>query len=87
MLIAGGVTGAVVRSIQLVVMLRLAGVGYPEMITPYRDFFLLSIPGLAVIIGALWIGDSEWITTGSLVLGGILYYALIIWKEQLFKNI
>jgi len=87
MLIAGGVTGAVVRSIQLVVMLRLAGVGYPEMITPYRDFFLLSIPGLAVIIGALWIGDSKWITTGSLVLGGILYYALIIWKEQLFKNI
>jgi len=86
MLIAGGVTGAVVRSIQLVVMLRLAGVGYPQLITPYRDFFLLSLPGLAVIIGALWIGD-KWITTGSLILGAIIYYALIIWKEQLLKNL
>ena len=85
MLIAGGVTGAVVRSIQLFVILRLAGVPWRERIAPYRDFFLMSLPGLALIIPTLFIGN-KWITTGSLVLGAVCYFGLTIWKEKLFKN-
>ena len=86
MLIAGGITGAVVRSVQLFVILRLAGVPWREGIAPYRDFFLLSLPGLALIGTALLFGN-KWITTGALVLGAACYFGLVMWKEQLFRKL
>ena len=85
MLIAGGVTGTLVRGIQLCVILRLAGVPWREWIAPYRDFFLISLPGLLPIIGALFLGN-KWITTGSLALGASCYFGLAIWKEKLFTR-
>jgi len=85
MLIAGGVVGALVRAIQLIVILRLAQVPWQEIFAPYRDFLILSLPGLAIIITGLWLGN-KWITTGALTLGGICYFGLIIWKENLFKT-
>ncbi len=84
MLIAGGITGAVVRGLQLVVILRLAGVPWREGIAPYRDFLLLSLPGLALVGAALPL-DNKWITTGALVLAAACYFGLAAWKEQLFK--
>jgi O-antigen/teichoic acid export membrane protein len=85
MLIAGGITGAVVRGLQLVVILRLAKVPWREGIAPYRDFFLLALPGLTLIGTALPF-DNKWITTGALVLGAACYFGLAAWKEQLFKT-
>ena len=64
MLIAGGIAGAIVRGLQLVVILRLARVPWREGIAPYRDFFLLALPGLA-LIGAVLFFENKWITTGS----------------------
>ncbi len=73
MLIAAGVTGAIVRSIQLFVILRLAGVSWRECIAPYRDFLLLSLPGLALIISALPF-DNNWGTT----VGAACYFGIAI---------
>lgn len=84
MLIAGGVTGTLIRGVQLIVILRLAQVPWQEMATPYRDFFLLSLPGLALIIAALFLGGM-WIITGALALGTIYYFGVTIWKERLFR--
>lgn len=86
MLIAAGITGTVIRAIQLVVILRLAGVSWRECMRPYRDFLLLSLPGLALIIAALLFG-SRWATTGALILGTACYFGLAIWKERLFGNL
>ena len=85
MLIAGGITGAVVRGLQLVVILRLARVPWREGIAPYRDFFVLALPGLA-LIGAALLFENKWITTGALILGAVCYFGLAAWKEQLFKT-
>ena len=85
MLIAGGITGAVVRGLQLVVILRLARVSWREGIAPYRDFFVLALPGLA-LIGAALLFENKWITTGALILGAVCYFGLAAWKEQLFKT-
>ncbi len=85
MLVAAGITGAIVRSIQLFVILRLAGVSWRECIAPYWDFLLLSLPGLALIIAALPF-DNNWGTTGALILGAACYFGLAIWKERLFRN-
>ncbi len=85
MLIAGGVVGALVRAIQLFVILQLAGVPLKERLAPYRDFFLLSLPGLAMIAVALYLGN-KWITTGTLVLSALCYFGLTIWKEKLFRS-
>ncbi|MCY4233460.1 MAG: oligosaccharide flippase family protein [Bacteroidetes bacterium] len=86
MLIAGGIVGAVIRAIQLVVILRLAHVSWNELLAPYRDFLILSLPGLVLIIIGLWFGD-KWFTTGALVVSGVCYFGLAIWKEKLFKGI
>lgn len=85
MLIAGGVTGTLVRGIQLCVILRLAGVPWREWVAPYLDFFLISLPGLALITIALFFGD-KWITTGALVLGTSCYFGLVTWKEKLLAR-
>lgn len=85
MLIAAGATGTSVRAIQLFVILRLAGVSWRESLSPYFDFLLLSLPGLAVITIALFL-DNHWITTGALALGAAGYFGLVVWKEQLFGN-
>ena len=85
MLIAAGIAGAIVRGIQLFVILRLAGVSWRECIAPYWDFLLLSLPGLALIIAALQL-DNKWGTTGALVLSAACYFGLAIWKERLFRN-
>ncbi len=85
MLIAGGITGAIVRAIQLFVILRLARVSWRECAAPYWDFFLLSLPGLALIIAAL-LFDNKWGTTGALILGAACYFGLAIWKERIFRN-
>ncbi len=86
MLIAGGVTGAAVRGIQLVVILRLAKVPWRKTIAPYLDFSLLSLPGLSLIAVALLLFEDNWITTGALGLGAVCYYGLTVWKEKLFQN-
>ncbi len=86
MLIAGGVVGALIRAIQLIVILRLAQVPWQELFAPYRDFLILSLPGLAIIMVGLWFGD-KWMTTGALAIGGLGYFGLAIWKEKLFKTI
>ena len=86
MLIAGGITGAVVRGLQLIVILRLAGVPWREGIAPYRDFFLLALPGLA-LIGVFLPFDNKWITTGALILGAVCYFGLAAWKEKLFGTL
>ena len=83
MLIAVGITGAVVRGLQLIVILRLAGVPWREGIAPYRDFFLLAIPGLA-LIGVVLPFGNKWITTGALILGAVCYFGLAGRKEKLF---
>ncbi len=85
MLIAGGITGAIVRAIQLFVILRLAQVSWRECAAPYWDFFLLSLPGLALIIAAL-LFNNKWGTTGALILGAACYFGLAIWKERIFRN-
>lgn len=85
LLIAAGVTGGVIRGVQLFVILHLAGVPWGERIAPYRDFFLLSLPGLLVIGSALFLGN-KWITTGALVLGGACYFGITIWRERIFRN-
>lgn len=85
MLIAAGITGAIVRSVQLFVILRLAGVSWRECVAPHWDFLLLSLPGLALIIAALQL-DSKWGTTGALILGAACYFGLAIWRERLFRN-
>ncbi|MXZ05216.1 MAG: oligosaccharide flippase family protein [Rhodothermaceae bacterium] len=86
MLIAGGITGAVVRGLQLVVILRLARVPWREGIAPYRDFFVLALPGLA-LIGAALLLENKWITTGALILGAVCYFGLAAWREQFFKTL
>ena len=83
MLIAVGITGAVVRGLQLIVILRLAGVPWREGIAPYRDFLLLALPGLA-LIGVVLPFGNKWITTGALIVGTACYFGLAAWKEKLF---
>ena len=85
MLIAAGVVGALVRAIQLFVILRLAGVPWREGIAPYCDFFLLSLPSLVLVFAALFFGN-KWVTTGALIVGALGYLGLTIWKERLFRN-
>ena len=83
MLIAVGITGAVVRGLQLIVILRLAGVPWREGIAPYRDFFLLALPGLA-LIGVVLPFGNKWITTGALIVGAACYFGLAARNENLF---
>ena len=85
LLIAAGITGAVIRGVQLFVILHLAGVPWEERIAPYRDFFLLSLPGLLMIGVAIPFGNT-WITTGALILGAVYYYGITVWQERIFMD-
>ncbi len=77
-----GSAGAGVRLIQLAVLLRLARVPYRAALGAYGRYFLFSLPGLALIAGALWL-DSAWITTIAAAVAGLIYAGLVLWKDKL----
>ncbi len=84
MLIAVGVTGAAVRFAQLLVLMRLARVPAREIARPYWDFFLLSLPPLALVaLARLW--NDPWVTTLALIVSGVAYLGLAVWKEKLLR--
>ena len=81
LLLLGGV-GAGVRLIQLGVLLRLAHVPFLTALGAYGRYLLFSLPGLLLIIGALWF-DSVWLTTGATIVAGLIYVGLVLWKDRL----
>ena len=84
MLIAVGAAGATVRFVQLLVLMRLARVPAREIARPYWDFFLLSLPPLAIVgVARLW--NDPWITTIALIIAGVSYMGLAVWKEKLLR--
>ncbi len=81
LLLLGGV-GAVVRLLQLGVLLRLAEVPYLTALQAYGRYVLFSLPGLALIAAALWTGPA-WLTTVAAALAGLIYVGLVLWKDKL----
>ena len=77
-----GAAGVGIRIIHLAVLLRLATVPYLAALQAYGRYTLFSLPGLALIAAALWIGPA-WLTTLAAVVAGFIYAGLVLWKDQL----
>ena len=80
-LLLGG-AGVGIRIIHLAVLLRLAAVPYLTALHAYGRYTLFSLPGLALIAAALWIGPA-WLTTLAAVVAGLIYGGLVLWKDKL----
>lgn len=77
---AAGLAGALLRSGQLAVLLRLARVSLRQSLAPYAVATLACLPGLAVGYAASLAGHP-WVTTAGATAGAIVAYA-ILWRGE-----
>ena len=80
-----GAVGGGARLLQLGVLLRLARVPLAEVLAPYGRYLLFGAPGLALLLAVLPL-DAPWITLAGLAAGGLVYGALILWRDQLLAE-
>ncbi len=77
-----GRAGVGIRCFHLAVLLRLADVPYLAALQAYGRYALFSLPGLALLAAAMWIGPA-WLTTLAAVVAGLIYAGLVLWKDKL----
>jgi O-antigen/teichoic acid export membrane protein len=80
-----GVGGAVVRSAQIVLLMRLSGVRYVQIVRPYAEYALLSAIPLAVLAASKLL-DSLPLTLGSVVLVSAVYAGFILKRDGLLAD-
>lgn len=80
-----GAVGSGTRVVQLVVLLRLAGVRAGEALRPYARYLLFGAPGLLLVATALSL-DAPWLTAAALAGAGLLYGGLVLWKDRLLEH-
>ncbi len=76
--------GSLVRSGQILLLLRLSGVRASRMLWPYVQYAVLSIPSAAMIIAAV-IWASPFIVCLAVALAGAAFSAIVVWKEDLLS--
>ncbi|GMQ81201.1 MAG: hypothetical protein BMS9Abin05_0632 [Rhodothermia bacterium] len=77
--------GTVVRIWQIVILMRMAGVGVRAFIKPYFRYALLSLPWLALTGAAVTWSNPAIITLVGTV-GGIAFLASVVFSEGLFVS-
>ena len=75
--------GCLGRLAQLSVLSNLANVRPSKILAPYVRYLVYSLPGLALMIGALQLGQPR-LTLVASVVATAVYGALLLWKEKLF---
>jgi O-antigen/teichoic acid export membrane protein len=83
--VLGGV-GAVLRVGHLALLLRLADVSPANALRPYVRYAAMGIPGFAITGIAVLLSARPLITTLIAALGGLIYLALLLWRDQLLAD-
>lgn len=78
-----GSAGVLVRIVHLAVMLHLGNVTWVLALHAYGKYFLFSLPGLLLVLGAMQT-QIPLITTIAAGIGGVCYAMLVLWRDQLF---
>ncbi|NBC17764.1 MAG: oligosaccharide flippase family protein [Bacteroidetes bacterium] len=83
--VLGGV-GALLRVGHLVLLLRLADVSLGDAVRPYLRYALMAAPGIAITGIAVALNARPLVTTLVAALGGLVYLALLLWRDQLLAD-
>ena len=63
-------------------LLHLGAVPLRAALGAYGRYAVFGLPGLA-LIGVALLAGTPWLTTLAVVIGGLGYAALVLWKDQL----
>lgn len=80
-----GIGGAAVRLAQIVLLMRLSGVRYAQIVRPYAEYALLSVIPLVVLTAAKLL-DSLPLMLGTVVLVSTAYVGLILKRDGLLAD-
>ena len=80
-----GIAGAIVRSVQIAILLRMAGVRLLDGMRPYLRYLAFSLPGLLLIAFTLSF-QRPVLTTAAFAMAGAGYVLLVLWRDRLLSG-